>query len=69
LEKRDIQLNMGTDKRLCITVPESAELPGVSKNYCCELARRGMIPAIRFGRSRLTRGVGLVKMLEKCLIG
>ena len=38
------------DNKLCYTVPEAAEKLGVSRNQCYELARRGEIPVIRFGK-------------------
>jgi excisionase family DNA binding protein len=38
------------DGKLCYTVPEAAALIGVSRNNGYELARRGEIPTIRFGK-------------------
>lgn len=35
--------------RLCYTVPEAAQLLGVSRNQGYELAKRGQIPILRFG--------------------
>jgi len=60
-----VQLNMGIDKRLCITVPEAAEMLGISRNYCYELVKRGLIPSIRLGKRILIPRAALEKMLEK----
>lgn len=38
------------DGKLCYTVPEAAALIGVSRNNGYELAKRGEIPTIRFGK-------------------
>ena len=37
-------------EKLCYTIPEAAELIGVSRNFGYELARRGEIPTRRFGK-------------------
>jgi excisionase family DNA binding protein len=58
-------LNMGIDKRLCIAVPEAAEMLGISRNFAYELARQGKLPTIRFGKRLLIPRAGLDKMLEK----
>lgn len=53
------------DKRLCITVPEAAEMLGLSKNFVYQLVREGKLPSIRFGKRILIPRVALEKMLEK----
>ena len=65
LKKGGVQLNMGIDKRLCITVPEAAEMLGISRNFAYELVKQGKLPAIRFGKRLLIPRVALERMLEK----
>ena len=36
-------------ERLCYTVPEVAEMLGISKNHAYEMARCGEIPVLRLG--------------------
>jgi excisionase family DNA binding protein len=57
--------NMGIDKRSCMTVPEAAEILGISRNFGYELVKRGELPVIRFGKRLLIPKVALEKMLEK----
>ena len=56
---------MAIDKRLCLTVPEVAEMLGISRNFAYELVKRGHLPVIRFGKRLLIPKVALEKMLEK----
>jgi excisionase family DNA binding protein len=50
------------DYKLCYTVPEVAQLLGVSRNFRYELERRGEIPVIKLGnRMRVPK----VKFHEK----
>lgn len=59
-------MNMGIDKRLCITVPEAAEMLGISRNFAYELVKQGELPVIKLGKKRLVIAkVALDKMLEK----
>lgn len=53
------------EKRLCITVPEAAEMLGISRNFAYELVKQGQLPVIRFGRRLLIPRLALEKMLEK----
>ena len=57
--------NMGIDKRLCLTVPEAAEMLGISRNFAYELVKQGQIPVIRFGKRILIPKIALEKMLGK----
>ena len=59
-----IEKNSGV-KRLCMTIPEVANMLGLSRNFGYELARRGEIPVIRFGRRILVPRAALEKILEK----
>ena len=54
-----------SDGKLCYTVPEAAALLGFSRNFGYELARRGEIPVIRFGKRMLVPKVPFEKMLGK----
>jgi excisionase family DNA binding protein len=56
---------MGIDKRLCITVPEAAEMLGISRNFAYELVKRGQLPVIRFGKRLLIPRLALEKRLEE----
>ena len=38
------------DGKLCYTIPEAAELMGVSRNHGYELARRGELPIVQLGK-------------------
>ncbi|OGN97833.1 MAG: hypothetical protein A2Z77_02115 [Chloroflexi bacterium RBG_13_51_36] len=60
-----MQLNRGVDNRLCITVPEAAEMLGISRNSAYELVKQGRFPVIRFGKRLLIPRLALEKMLEK----
>lgn len=53
------------EKRLCITVPEAAEMLGISRNFAYELVKQGQLPVIRFGKRLLIPKVALERMLEK----
>ena len=53
------------DKRLCITVPEAAEMLRISRNFAYELVRQGKLPSIRFGKRILISRAALEKMLGK----
>ncbi len=53
------------DKRLCITVPEAAEMLGISRNFAYELVKQKQLPVIKFGKRLLIPRVALEKMLEK----
>ncbi len=53
------------DKRLCVTVPEAAEMLGISRNFAYQLVKEGKLPSIRFGKRILIPRVALEKMLEK----
>ena len=53
------------EKRLCITVPEAAEMLGLSRNFAYELVKQGELPVVKFGKRLLIPRVALEKMLEK----
>lgn len=55
---------MNIEKRLCITVPEAAEMLGISRNFAYELVKQGQLPVIRFGKRLLIPRVALEKKLE-----
>ena len=53
------------ENKLCYTVPEAAELLGFSRNFGYELARRGEIPTLKFGKRMVVPKAKFDKMLEK----
>ena len=62
-------MNMAIEKRLCIKVPEAAEMLGISRNFAYQLVREGKLPSIRFGKRILIPRAALDKMMEKCVTG
>jgi len=56
---------MNIEKRLCITVPEAAEMLGISRNFAYDLVKQGKLPAIRFGKRLLIPRAALDRMLEE----
>lgn len=52
------------DDRLCLTVPEAAAVLGLSRGFAYELARRGELPVIAFGRRLLVPKAALDEMLR-----
>jgi len=65
LERVVTKLNMDIEKRLCLTVPEAAEMLGISRNYGYELVRRGELPSVRFGKRIVIPKIALEKKLEE----
>ena len=55
----------GLDGRLCITVPEAADMLGISRNLAYELVKRHELPVRKFGKRLLIPKVALERMLEK----
>jgi excisionase family DNA binding protein len=55
----------GLDTRLCLNVPEAAKMLGVSRNFCYDLVKQGLLPVVRFGRRILIPKAALMKMLEQ----
>jgi excisionase family DNA binding protein len=56
---------MPENKKLCYTVPEAANMLGLSRNYAYELVRTGQLPCVKFGKRLLIPRVQLEKMLNK----
>jgi excisionase family DNA binding protein len=52
------------NNRLCITVPEAAEMLGISRNFAYELVKQGNLPVVQFGKRLLIPRAALEKMLE-----
>jgi excisionase family DNA binding protein len=46
-----------------MTIPEAARILGLSRNFGYELARRGEIPVIRFGRRMVVPKAAFERML------
>jgi excisionase family DNA binding protein len=62
-----MQLTRGIDKRLCITVPEAAEMLGISRNFAYELVKQGQLPVTKFGKRLLIPRIALERRLEEGL--
>lgn len=56
---------MDIEKRLCLTVPEAAEMLGISRNFAYELVKQGQLPVIRLGKRLLVPKIGLEKKLAE----
>lgn len=63
--RRGVPRHADTGKRLCITVPEAADMLGISRNFAYELVKRQELPVVKFGKRLLIPRVALEKMLEK----
>ena len=50
-------------ERLCMTIPEAAKVLGLSRNFGYELARRGEIPVMRFGKRIVVPKAAFERML------
>ena len=55
----------GTEERLCLSVPETAKILGISRGLAYELARSGELPVIRLGRRLLVPMASLKLMLAQ----
>ncbi len=58
-------MNIAIEKRLCVTVPEAAEMLGISRNFAYELVKQKQLPVVKFGKRLLIPRLALEKMLEK----
>ena len=63
--RRGMPRQPSVDKRLCITVPEAAEMLGISRNFAYELVKQKKLPVIQFGKRLLIPRLALEKMLGK----
>ncbi|MFC1986392.1 helix-turn-helix domain-containing protein [Chloroflexota bacterium] len=54
-----------TEKRLCVSVTEVAEMLGLSRNNAYDLVKTKQLPSIRFGKRILIPRAALEKRLEK----
>jgi len=63
--RRGLPRQAANGNRLCITVPEAAEMLGISRNFAYELVKRQELPVIKFGKRLLIPRVALEKMLEE----
>jgi excisionase family DNA binding protein len=57
-------LTSSSNDRLVYTITEAAQLLGISRALAYELAARGDIPVIRFGRRLVDPKAQLVAMLD-----
>ncbi|MEN8614664.1 helix-turn-helix domain-containing protein [Dehalogenimonas sp. THU2] len=51
-------------KRLCLTVPEAAEMLGISRNHAYELVRQNQLPSVKLGNRIVIPKIRLEKFLE-----
>ncbi len=54
-----------SEGRLVISVPEAAELLGISRGLAYELARVGQLPSLRLGRRLVVPRAALLTWLER----
>ncbi len=52
-------------ERICLTVPEAARVLRISRNFCYELVRQGVLPSVRLGKRILIPRVRLEKVLAE----
>lgn len=52
-------------ERLVLTIPEVAELLGISENHCWNLVSRGDIPSVKLGALRRVSRVALERWLDE----
>lgn len=57
-------LAKSNQERLCLSVPETAKILGISRGLAYELARSGQLPVVRFGRRLLIPRIALERMLN-----
>ena len=67
--RRGLQRYATIDKRLCVTVPEAAEMLGISRNFAYILVKEEKLPSIRFGKRILIPRAALEKKLEQGVPG
>jgi len=63
--RRGLPRQAANGNRLCITVPEAAEMLGISRNFAYELVKRKELPVAKFGKRLLIPRIALEKRLEK----
>lgn len=60
---------MDGSRRLTLTVPETAELLGVSRAFAYTLVARGELPSLRLGRRVVVPRVAIDALVSSCLEG
>jgi len=63
--RRGLPRQAANVNRLCITVPEAAQMLGLSRNFAYELVKRKELPVVKFGKRLLIPRIALEKRLEK----
>jgi len=58
-------LNTGIDKRLCIRLPEAADIPCISGNIMYALINQGKLYVIRFGKRLLVARAEPDRIIEE----
>lgn len=54
-----------TVDRLCLSIPETARMLGISRGLAYELARSGQIPVLRLGKRLLVPKIALERLLSQ----
>jgi excisionase family DNA binding protein len=57
-------IEMESNQRLTVTVPEAAEILGISRSFAYELIGRGELPVVRFGRRAVVPRRALEALLD-----
>jgi len=63
--RRGLPRQAANVNRLCITVPEAAQMLGLSRNFTYDLVKRKELPVVKFGKRLLIPRIALEKRLEK----
>jgi excisionase family DNA binding protein len=63
LEKR-LAKEPAPTERLTFSIPETAQLLGISRGLAYDLARRGELPTMRFGRRRVVPRAALDALFD-----
>ena len=63
------QPTKNNEDRLCLSIPETARMLGISRGLAYELARSGQIPVLRLGKRLLVPKVALERLLSQPDVG
>ncbi len=64
VSRAQIRTERGVEVRLTLSIPETAQLLGISRGLAYDLARRGEIPTLQFGRRRVVPRAALDALLD-----
>jgi excisionase family DNA binding protein len=60
----DVRRNLMQNNKLVLTVPETAEVLGISRGLAYDLIRRGTIPSLRLGKRIVVPTRALAAMID-----